>query len=101
MAAHHLVADEDVLERATPGVMDAHRVVGRDRAVDETEERAALGQLLQLGEGVRLPPEVEDLVLQAHEVGPCRHRFHLHGEARSYFQGLGPAGHCRRMAGAV
>ena len=34
-AAQRLVALEDVLQRPAPGVVDAHRVVGGDRAVDE------------------------------------------------------------------
>ena len=36
-AAERLVALEDVLERAPPRVVHAHRVVRRDRAVDEAE----------------------------------------------------------------
>ena len=41
-AAQRLVALEDVLQRAAPRVMDAHRVVRRDRAVEEAEPLAAL-----------------------------------------------------------
>jgi hypothetical protein len=51
VAAKGLVALEDVLERAAPRVMDAHRIVGRDRAVDE----APLGPV-----GVPLPEPLED-----------------------------------------
>src|SRR5207244_7724193 len=47
-AAQRLVALEDVLERAAPGVVDAHRVVRRDRPVDEREALAASVPLPQL-----------------------------------------------------
>src|SRR5204863_2616796 len=42
-----LVALEHVLQRATPGVVDAHRVVRGDRTVDAAEPRPAGVQLAQ------------------------------------------------------
>src|SRR5262249_29153070 len=39
VAAQRLVALKDVLQGTTPGVMDAHGVVRRDRSVDEAEPR--------------------------------------------------------------
>src|SRR4029079_1233655 len=35
LAEHRVVAAEDVLVGPAPGMVDAHRVVGRDRAVEE------------------------------------------------------------------
>ena len=46
--AQRLVALEHVLERATPGVVHAHRVVRGDRAVDEAEFRPAAVELAEL-----------------------------------------------------
>ena len=37
-AQHRLIALVQILVGAPPGVVDAHRVVGRDRAVDEAED---------------------------------------------------------------
>ena len=56
VAARGVVALEDVLQRAAPGVVDAHRVVGRDRAVDEAEARAAGVLLAQALERALCPP---------------------------------------------
>ncbi len=39
LAAHGVEALEDVLVGSTPGVVDAHRVVGRDRPVEEAPPR--------------------------------------------------------------
>src|ERR671911_595282 len=63
-AAEGLVALKDVLERPAPRVMDAHRVVGRDRAVDEAPPRP-VGVLLPepLEDPLALPPR-EDPALQ-------------------------------------
>ena len=41
LAEHRVVALEDVLVGPAPGVVDAHRVVGRDRAVEEAPARPA------------------------------------------------------------
>ena len=42
LAQRRVVALEEVLQRPPPGVVDAHRVVRRDRPVDERERRPAL-----------------------------------------------------------
>ena len=63
-AALRLVALEDVLQRPAPGVMNAHRVVRRDRPVDEAEARAAAVLLPEaLERRLRLPAR-EHLALE-------------------------------------
>ena len=63
-AAEGLVALEGVLQRSSPGVVDAHRVVRRDRAVEETEALAAAVLLTQLVEDALTVPPGEDLLLE-------------------------------------
>src|SRR5439155_9128529 len=60
-ASKRLVALKHVLERPAPGVMDAHRVVRRDRAVDEAEALRAT---------ILLPEAVEDALF----LPPRQHR---------------------------
>jgi hypothetical protein len=56
-AAQRLVALEDVLQCAAPGMVNAHRVVRRDRAVDEAEALVPAVLLAQPVEGpLRFPP---------------------------------------------
>ena len=62
--AERLVALEDVLQRAAPGVVDAHRVVGGDRPVDEAPALAASVLLAELFEGTLLVPPGQDLPLE-------------------------------------
>ena len=62
-AAHRPEAVEEVLVGAPPAVMDAHRVVGRDRPIDEGPVRVALVQLAQLLEGAALFPKRQHLSL--------------------------------------
>ena len=69
LAEHRVEAAEDVLVRPAPGVVDAHRVVGRDRPVEEGPVRAARVLGAQLREGGALAPEVEDAVLLGSQVG--------------------------------
>ena len=71
-APERLVALEDVLQRSSPRVMDAHRVVRRDRAVHEAEARPAAVQLPELLERVLPLPELEDLELETVMVGLIR-----------------------------
>src|SRR5262245_3720717 len=66
------VALEDVLQRPAPGVVDAHRVVGRDRAVDEAEPRAAGVLLAEALERPLLLPPLEHLPLERGMVGHAR-----------------------------
>src|SRR5262249_49931957 len=64
VAGHGLVALVDVLVSAAPGVVDAHRVVGGDRAVEEGPLRLAGVLLAEALEGLRALPEGEDGALQ-------------------------------------
>src|SRR5262249_16925458 len=73
-AAQRLVALEDVLERPTPRVMHTHRVVRRDRPVDEAPARATAVLLAQAVEGLFALPEVEDLELERRVIGLVRKR---------------------------
>ena len=68
-AAHRLVALEEVLQRPAPRVVHAHRVVGRDRAVDERERLAAADLLAQPLERPFALPQLEDRVLDRGVVG--------------------------------
>src|SRR5687767_6212034 len=63
-AAQALVALEDVLEGATPRMMNPHRVVGGDRPVDEAEGRPAAVVRAELLEGALALPEIEKLELE-------------------------------------
>ena len=63
-AAQRLVALEDVLERSAPRVVDAHGVVGRDRAVHEPKARAAVVARAQPLKRVLALPELEHLALE-------------------------------------
>ena len=60
---HRLVADKDILERTAPGVVDTHRVVRGDRAVDKAEHLVSGVFLFAFFEALILFPKVEDLVL--------------------------------------
>src|SRR5487761_705150 len=66
---HRLVALEDVLQRPAVAVVDARRVVGRDRAVHEAEGGAAPVLFPQPVERPVLVPPGEDLPLQRGMVG--------------------------------
>ena len=68
LAEHGVVALEDVLVGAAPGVVDAHRVVGRDGAVEERPVLAARVLGAELGEDGPLAPEVERAVFLGSEV---------------------------------
>src|SRR5205814_10144738 len=61
---HGVVAQEQVRVGAAPGVMDAHRVVGRDRAVEERPALAALVAAHALLERALAGPQLEHAVLE-------------------------------------
>ena len=89
-AAQRLVALEDVLERAAPRVVHAHRVVRGDRAVDEAEARAAAVLLAQPLERALCFPAREHVPLERRMIGDTRkrrehawHRRSLRREART------------------
>ena len=63
-APEGLVALEDVLEGAAPGMVNSHRVVRRDGPVHEAELRAAAVPLAQLFEDALPVPPGEDLLLE-------------------------------------
>ena len=69
LAEHRVEALVEVLVGAAPGVVDAHRVVGRDRAVEEAPARAAGVLRAEAGERAPVAPLGEDLVLLGDEVG--------------------------------
>ncbi len=71
-AAHRLVALEDVLQRPAVAVVDARRVVGRDRAVHEAELRAAAVPLPEPVEGLLTLPDLEHLQLECGMIGLVR-----------------------------
>ena len=58
LAEHGVVALEEVLVGAAPGVVNAHRIVGRDRPVDEgvATVRALVAVKVLLDDVVTLPP---------------------------------------------
>src|SRR5262249_2296341 len=68
VAGHREVAVVGVLVGAAPGVVDAHRVVRRDRAVEERPAGLAAVQLLPLLENALPVPEREDRPLQGGEI---------------------------------
>ena len=69
LAEHRVEALVEVLVGAAPGVVDAHRVVGRDRPVEEAPVRSAGVLGTQPGEGPPVAPQLEDLVLLGDEIG--------------------------------
>src|SRR5207248_6176519 len=72
--AQRLVALENVLQRPPPRVVDAHRVVRRDRPVDEAPARVAAVLLAEAGEDALLVPPREHLVLERRVVRDRRKR---------------------------
>ena len=68
VAAHGLVAQDDVLERAREHVVDAGTAVRGRRPLVEDEERSVRAYAVDLVEQVRLPPRFEDRRLQLREV---------------------------------
>src|SRR5207302_9154856 len=73
-AAERLVALEDVLQRAAPRMVDAHRVVGRDRPVDEAPARVAAALLAEAVEGALLVPPRQYVVPERRVVRDRRRR---------------------------
>ena len=69
LAAHGVEALEDILVGPTPGVVDTHRVVGRDGTVEEAPARPSRVLGTQAGKRPAFAPEREDLVLLGDQVG--------------------------------
>ena len=69
VAAHGLVAREDVLEHARQHVVRAGRAVDRGRALVEDEAVGALAAAQRLAEDVALAPALEDGLFEARERG--------------------------------
>src|SRR5262249_46712255 len=67
-AEHGAITLEDVLVGPAPGVVDSHRVIGRDRAVDERPAGLRSVLLDQLAEDLLPFPEREDLALQSWKI---------------------------------
>ena len=59
LALHRVEADDGVFQRAAPRVVHAHRVVRRDRPVEEPELGGAVPQLAEAREGGRVVPELQ------------------------------------------
>ncbi len=70
VAAHGLVAREDVLEDAREDVVDARAAVRRRRALVEDPRPAPLAPAQRLVEDVALAPALEDLLLEVGEGRP-------------------------------
>jgi hypothetical protein len=68
-ALHRPEPLKQVLVGATPGVMNAHWVVGRDRSVQKAPPLAPGVLSSQASEGPAVAPEIKDLVLLVDEVG--------------------------------
>ena len=69
LAEHGVVALEEVLVRPAPGVMDAHRVVGGDRSVDEAEPPLRVVVARQVARHrVALAPALDHLALERGDV---------------------------------
>ncbi len=80
-ALHGPEALEQVFVGAPPAVVDAHRVVGGDRPVDERPVRVVLVQLAQLLEGAALLPELQKLALLFREIYLGRHFCEWHNSS--------------------
>ena len=103
-ALEGLVALEDVLQRPAPRVVDAHRVVGRDRAVEEAEALATAVLLAQLVEDAFAVPPGEDLLLQGGVVRDGREGLISHEailRAKAPHLGGADQRRSRRLAGAT
>src|SRR5262249_17598009 len=66
---HGVIALVHILERAAPGVMDSHRVVGRNRSIQERP----MGSIRVFGaefvEYAALVPQTQDFALHGWEIG--------------------------------
>ena len=69
LAEHRVEALVQVLVRPTPGVVDAHRVVGRDRAVEKRPALVAGVLGAEARERPPLVPQREHLVLERGQIG--------------------------------
>ncbi len=81
---HGVVALVEVLVGAAPGVVHAHRVVGRDRPVDEAEPllRRVVSREVA-GHRPALPPALDDLPLERGNIQILGNRLELPGHRRS------------------
>src|SRR4029077_14699293 len=69
LAQHRVEPLVEVLVRAAPRVMDAHRVVRGDRSIEEAPARTPGVLLAQAGERAPVTPLGQELVLLSDEVG--------------------------------
>jgi len=76
---HGPEAAKKVLVGASPTMMHAHRIVGRDRAIDKRPGRLALLQLAQVLKGLGLFPETQYLFLLRDIVHVGRDWIEWHG----------------------
>ena len=68
VALHGLEALKDILVRASPGMVDAHGVIGRNRTVNERPARIVFVLCDELVEGSGILPKLEDPMLHAGKV---------------------------------
>ena len=75
LSLHGVVTLPEVLVGSTPGVMDAHRAVGRDWSVQEPEQLVRITIALQIQPlDLVLLPEANDAALQLGHVELLGHR---------------------------
>ena len=94
LALHRVEALVEVLVRATPRVVDAHRVVRGDRPVEEAPARPALVLRAEARERPSLGPLAEQLVLLGDEVG-------LGGDGTEHRASVGRRAGVRRCGAAA
>ena len=66
---HGIIADIHILHRPAPGMVNTHRVVGCDRAVQKAETFAVLVFLYQLFKTGVILPELQHLFFDFNEIG--------------------------------
>ena len=67
IALHAFIADERILQRPAPGMMDPHRIIRSNRPVKKTEHLMPMVFFTQLVEAIILLPKPHDAVLQIDE----------------------------------
>ena len=67
VASHVFIADEGILERSAPCVVDTHRIVGGNRAVNKTETLVTCVLFLAQIKAVVIFPEFQHIMLHLNE----------------------------------
>ena len=74
-AQHAVVAVEDVLEGTSPGMMHAHGIIGRDRAVQKRPARAVRVLFASFIKNRSIFPELQLFMLKFYKIHLGRDRF--------------------------